>query len=80
MNTHAQAERQVWLAFWIHLAVFVLVTAGLAALNLSRSPDQLWFHYIAVGWGLGVVMHGFNCLTAHRFEKQVHHIERTGRP
>jgi hypothetical protein len=42
---------------WIHLAVFVIVNAGLITLNLLRNPEKMWFHWPLLGWGLGVLLH-----------------------
>jgi hypothetical protein len=50
------------LGFRNHLLVFVLVNAGLAAINLITSPRYLWFLYAMGGWGIGLLVHG---LTVH---------------
>jgi predicted membrane channel-forming protein YqfA (hemolysin III family) len=44
--------------FLIHLGVYVLVVGLLAALNLYRNPDHLWFVWVLIGWGIGVAAHG----------------------
>ena len=43
--------------FWIHLAVFVVVNAGLTTLNLVQTPDKLWFYWVLLGWGAGILLH-----------------------
>ena len=45
--------------FWIHLAVFVVVNAGLITLNLVESPEKLWVHWVLIGWGAGLLLNGF---------------------
>jgi uncharacterized membrane protein HdeD (DUF308 family) len=45
-------------AFVIHLGIFVLVVGLLAAINLYRNPDRLWFIWVLLGWGIGVAAHG----------------------
>jgi len=45
-------------AFVIHLGLFVVVVSVLAALNLYRNPDHLWFVWVFLGWGIGVAAHG----------------------
>lgn len=45
-------------AFRHHLAVYAVVIAGLAAIDLITSPGHLWFHYPALGWGIGVALQG----------------------
>lgn len=43
--------------FYIHLTQYVLVITGLCILNLVTHPGRLWFHWPAMGWGLGVLAH-----------------------
>lgn len=44
--------------FLIHLAAFVAVNVVLAAINLLLTPNKLWFYWVILGWGLGIVAHG----------------------
>lgn len=44
-------------AFYEHLGVYVVVIAGLFAINMLSSPGTLWFLYVAVGWGIAVGIH-----------------------
>jgi hypothetical protein len=43
--------------FVIHLCVYVVVIAGLAALNLARNPSHLWFLWVLIGWGIVLAVH-----------------------
>ena len=43
--------------FYTHLTVYVLVNAGLAALNMVSSPGRVWFAGATFGWGIGLVAH-----------------------
>jgi hypothetical protein len=43
--------------FVIHLAIFVLVVSLLAALNLYRNPQKIWFVWVLAGWGIGLAAH-----------------------
>ena len=45
------------MGLYIHLLVYVLVNAGLIALNLGTSPERIWFIWPLVGWGIGVLLH-----------------------
>lgn len=45
------------LGFYIHLAVFVVVNAGLTILDLNSSPEKLWFFWPLGGWGIGLAFH-----------------------
>jgi len=83
MNTasyHGAAERRIEMGFFIHLGAFVGVNLGLAALNLSRNPDQLWFPWVLAGWGAGVLFHGaavcFNGTRERVFERVASRMER----
>ena len=40
--------------FYAGLGSYVVVIAGLAAMNLLTSPGYLWFLWAAFGWGMGV--------------------------
>ena len=55
----AQKQVQKLKEFWVHLAVYVIVNAGLTTLNLVKTPDQLWFQWVLMGWGAGILLHGF---------------------
>ena len=52
------------LGFYWHLAVFTLVNAGLAAINLVTTPLYPWFLWPLAGWGVGLGLHGFATFTA----------------
>lgn len=57
---YRQAEKRVYvkLGFYMHLAVYVGVMALLIFTNLSVSPQNLWFKWPLVGWGIGIFFHG----------------------
>jgi len=55
-------------AFVIHLGVYVLVIGLLAAINLYRNPNHIWFIWVLAGWGIGVAAHDLALL-----------LQRTGR-
>jgi sensor histidine kinase YesM len=44
--------------FYGNLISYVIVITGLAVLNLATYPEYLWFFYPAIGWGIGVAVHG----------------------
>jgi len=44
------------LGFYIHAAVYVAVNLGLVL--LSASQGKAWAIYPALGWGLGLLLHG----------------------
>ena len=47
-------------AFYSHAFAYVLVNAGLFALNLLTSPGRWWFFYPMLGWGVGLAAHGMS--------------------
>ncbi len=56
-------------AFVIHLTIFVVVVALLAALNLYRNPQKIWFVWVLAGWGIGIAAHDL-ALLLQRSERQ----------
>lgn len=54
----AQKKIEEIKGFYGNLSSYIVVNIGLAILNLTTSPEHLWFLYPALGWGIGVVMHG----------------------
>lgn len=52
-KTHKERKK----GLWIHMAVFLIVNAGLTTLNLLRNPEKLWFYWPLLGWGLGILLH-----------------------
>ena len=45
-------------SFYVHLTQYLIVIPVLAAINLVSYPGYLWFVWPALGWGLGVAVHG----------------------
>jgi len=58
-ETYNKAKKRVEakLGFYIHLAVFVGVNILLIIINLSTSPQYLWFKWPLIGWSVGVFFH-----------------------
>jgi hypothetical protein len=57
-----RAERRVAAkaGFRIDALVYVLVNAGLLAVNLLTSPHYLWAGWPMFGWGVGLAAHGLS--------------------
>lgn len=55
----AKENVEAKLGFYIHLFIYIIVCAFLIILNLSTSPDYYWFIWPLIGWGIGVLGHGF---------------------
>ncbi|MFQ5626365.1 MAG: 2TM domain-containing protein, partial [Methyloligellaceae bacterium] len=43
----------------LHLFVYLSVNALLIGVNLTTSPESLWFIWPLLGWGLGFAAHAF---------------------
>ncbi len=55
--SHDEAEVQAHRGFYIHLAIYLVINAGLITLNLVRNPEHLWFYWPLAGWGIGIALH-----------------------
>lgn len=53
--------------FYIHLSQYVIVIAGLAAINLTWMPSYWWFIWPALGWGMGLAAHATSVFNAFPF-------------
>jgi len=54
----AKKRVEAKIGFYIHLAVYVGVNLLLLIINLTTSPQYLWFKWPLIGWGIGLVFHG----------------------
>jgi hypothetical protein len=54
----AQKKMEDIKGFYGNFGSYVAVMAVLAVVNLTTYPEYLWFLYPAIGWGMGVVIHG----------------------
>lgn len=57
MKTHETLADQKR-AFWLHLSAYVVINIMLAAVNLRSAPENIWFIWPLLGWGIGVAGHG----------------------
>lgn len=44
--------------FYTNLATYVVIMSGLFILNLLTNPGYFWVVWPALGWGVGIAMHG----------------------
>jgi len=61
-NIYLKAQKRVedLKGFYGNLTMYIIIISGLAILNLVTYPKYLWFFYPAIGWGIGVVIHGMS--------------------
>ena len=55
----ARARVEELKGFYTHAFMYVLVNAALLGINLVTSSDHLWFFWVTLGWGVGLVSHAF---------------------
>src|SRR5215510_4267962 len=63
--------------FVIHLGIFMVVVGLLAAINLYRRPDHIWFIWVLGGWGIGTAAHDL-ALLLPRSKPGAGHIQDCG--
>ena len=55
----ARKRVEAKIGFYIHAGVFVAVNLLLVVINLTTSPNEIWFIYPLGGWGAGLLLHFF---------------------
>jgi hypothetical protein len=53
----AKERVSVLRGFYKHLSVYVIVNLGLILINMTTSPESLWFIWPLMGWGIAIVLH-----------------------
>lgn len=44
--------------FYGNLTAYIVFNLFFLILNLLTSPEELWFYWPLLGWGIGVIFHG----------------------
>ena len=44
--------------FYGNLIAYIIFNGFFLVLNLLTSPNELWFYWPLIGWGVGVLFHG----------------------
>jgi hypothetical protein len=47
-------------AFYIHVSTYAVVLGGIALINWVVSPTFWWVVFPAIGWGIGLAIHGLS--------------------
>jgi len=57
------------IGFLNHFTTYICVNIILAGVNFIFSPDSLWFYWVAIAWGIGILWHFVNAMVfANWFE------------
>ena len=61
-ENYEQAKKRVkeLKGFYSNLITYLVVNAVLVIINLVTSPDKLWFYWVAIFWGLGIIFSASN--------------------
>ena len=43
--------------FYVDLGLYVVINLGLFLLNILTTPDDLWFYWVMLAWGIGLAAH-----------------------
>ena len=53
--------------FYGNLISYIIFNGFFLILNLITSPNELWFFWPLIGWGIGVVFHGMKVFNYYPF-------------
>lgn len=54
-------------AFYAHLAIYIVINLFLLIVNLLATPDYLWFYWLSLAWGLGLIFDAYDTFFRQRF-------------
>jgi hypothetical protein len=72
---HVAAAERAEFGFLVHAAVYLGVNAGLATLNVVRNPQNPWFLWPLVCWGVGLACHAIATHHSPQRERLIDRIE-----
>jgi hypothetical protein len=53
--------------FYMHLGIFIVFGLAMLAINEIATPDQFWWHWPVLIWGVGLSMHAFAVMFENKF-------------
>ena len=65
--------------FLAHLVGFLVITTGLATINLWFTPQYPWFIWVLIGWGAAVATHALALLLRKTHRRERIFIDRKAR-
>ena len=52
--------------FYSHLLSYLVVNVVMIIINLVTNPHHLWFYWVTVFWGIGIIFHAFSIFGKRR--------------
>ena len=56
----AQTNAKAKVEFRIHLINYIVINTLLVIINLTLTPEHIWFIWPLFGWGIGIIVHALN--------------------
>lgn len=53
-------------SFYSHLAIFFIINLFLLAINIITTPEHLWFYWVTIGWGIGLIFNAYSVFASER--------------
>jgi hypothetical protein len=55
---HAEKRTNEIVGFFIHAAIYVVVNAGIWAIDIATGGGIEWAYWTTIPWGIGLAVHG----------------------
>ena len=53
----ARTKAKLKVEFRIHLITYIVINTILAVINLTLTPEYIWFKWPLLGWSIGIIFH-----------------------
>lgn len=77
-QARARQEYAAIRGFYIHVLIYGAVIVGLTVINFM-SGSRIWVHWPAIGWGIGVLAHGYLAFVSKPRQLAAWEAEQIGR-
>jgi hypothetical protein len=67
-------------SFTVHLFAYVAAVLILFFVNLTLTPKVWWFYWVALGWGAGLIPHGWSAFFRRRHPAPTSAPAKTAKP
>jgi len=56
---YEKARKKVEMIKWFYgdIGLYIVINLGLFLLNILTTPDDLWFYWVMLAWGIGLAAH-----------------------